>query len=77
MIRKLTKSLKAYCTPESCKVGSMLFVQGQMHKITAISPSGLVMFDVLGKDFGRIGRLNKDKTEIDVDMEHDWKAQSV
>jgi hypothetical protein len=67
--------MKAYCTPESCKVGSMLRLEGQVHKITGVSPSGLITFDVLGKDFGRIGRVNKAFTEIEVDMEHDWKAQ--
>lgn len=77
MIRRLTKSITAYCTPESCKVGAIISTAGAVHRITSISESGLVTMDVVGKDYGRIGKVNKERTEIQVDLEHDWKAQQT
>lgn len=77
MIRQLTKSITAYCTPDICKVGALISTAGAVHRITSISDSGLVTMDVVGRDYGRIGRVNKDKTEIEIDLEHDWKAQQT
>lgn len=77
MIRQLTKSITAYCTPDTCKVGALISTAGAVHRITSISDSGLVTMDVVGKDYGRIGRVNRKRTEIEIDLEHDWKAQQT
>lgn len=77
MIRKLLKPITAYCTPSSAGEGAIIPMQGKAHRIVGISESGCTVTQVIGKNEGYVGRLNKERTEILFDQEHDWEPKAA
>jgi hypothetical protein len=77
MIRKLLKPITAYCSPATISKGAVVVLRGRAHKIEGISESGVVATQAVGLNTGYIGTLNKNKTEITFDKEHDWEPKAA
>ncbi len=77
MIRKLMQPVKAFCTPTSASQGAIVSLAGKAHRIVSLTDRGGVVTQVIGRNEGWLGKLNKERTEITFDKEHDWEPKAA